>query len=78
MKKAIFSDPYVEENDDGNMLVEDVFTMLNIWSIEAQINSNESNNMLIDNLFISQPEKSTTKEEEHIEIDELIMTKLND
>lgn len=78
MKKAIFSDPYVEENDDGNMLVEDVFTMLNIWSIEAQINSNESNNMLIDNLFISQPEKSTTKEEEHIEIEELIMTKLND
>lgn len=78
MKKAIFSDPYVEENDDGNMLVEDVFTMLNIWSIEAQINLNESSNMLIDDLFISQPEKSTTKEEEHIEIEELIMTKLND
>lgn len=77
MRKAIFEDPYEEEDDDSDMLVGDVFAMQKSKMIENQIISDETNNMFMEDLFIIKPNESTTKEE-HVKIEELIMKEQNE
>lgn len=68
VRKAIFDDPYEEEDDNDDMLVGNVFTMQQCKKIEDQIILKEPNNLL----FIVKPDESTTKEEKLVEIKELM------
>lgn len=70
VEKSFHDDLYIKD-DERVMFVGDVFAVQKCRKLKVQIIFNASN-MLVDDLFIIQHEKSTTNEE-RVKIEELIM-----